>query len=338
MSGLLKLSKDEEDRANELHSKAIVINAMDPTHNHDFNEVYIRQLFEGGLTAVSTASIHLQYDNFRSSIDGINCFYKILEKFDDKMFLATSVDDIYRAKRENRIALLFALRNLSPIEDDIGLLTIMHKLGVRISQLTYHLGNLVGGGCDERTSYGLTKYGLQAVEELNRLGILIDLAHTNYETFMDAIEVTKAPLSYTHGCASSLSDHMRNLKDDQIKALAEKEGVMGICALSPFLKPQGPIMRTTIDDFLDHIDYVRDLVGIDYVGLGIDVGGIRTKEDEENETPGGWCWGPFFAEGLEDPTGMINVTRGLVHRGYSDQEILKVLGENFIKIYKKVWK
>lgn len=343
---MLELSKTDEERAKNLHEKSIVINAMDPTYLlYNFTRVekpkYFLSLEKGGITAVNlnVAWIH---DNFRQSIFGIYTWYKRLKTHSERFTLATKAEDIINAKKGGKIAFIFGFQGPAPIENDSNLLDIFHKLGVRVIQLTYQKRNLLADGVGERIPCGLSRFGVEVIEEMNRLGILVDLSHVGYASSMEAMEVSKEPVIFSHSNVHAIRDVKRNLTDEQIQAMAEKEGVMGISVLSTFLR-EG---KATLKDYLDHIDYVVNLVGVDHVGIGLDVGEERSNEELDilhreifSGAPPSDMAGPPLEQRyvINSYSKMINITRGLVARGYSDQEVEKILGRNFLRVFKKVW-
>jgi membrane dipeptidase len=258
-----ELGKEEEQRVLELHRKAVVINALDSTISMKglgYSDQSFLKLREGGVTAVNFTLLH-PWLAIRQIFERIYGFYELFKRSCDKALLATSVEDIRRAKENGKMAVTFGLQNASQIEDGLNLLAIFHRLGIKIIQLTYQRRNLIGDGCGERTDCGLSRFGIQVVEEMNKLGILIDLSHVGYTTTIEAIEISKEPVVFSHSNVRSLCDHVRNKSDEQIRALAEKGGVIDIASQAHFLKPYGPIAGATIEDYLDHIDYVVKLAG-----------------------------------------------------------------------------
>ena len=174
---------------------------------------------------------------------------------------------------------------------------------------------LADGVTDSRTGGGLSEFGVKVVEELNRLGVIIDVSHLSDTGFWDLIAVTTEPIIASHSNSRAVCGHARNLTDDQIRALADLGGVMGINFSPNFIH----LTRADVASVVDHIDHIVKLVGVDYVGLGSDFDGIRG-------TP----------KGLEDVSKMPNITLELVHRGYSEEEISKILGENHLRIFKDI--
>jgi membrane dipeptidase len=273
----------------------------------------------------------------------------------ERVKIATKYEDIIKAWGGGCKSIVLGLQD-QPIGSDLRLLETLKLCRVRIFQLSYNYRNLIADGADERTDGGLSKFGVQVVEELNRLGMMVDLSHVGVASTMDAMEISKDPVVFSHVGVKALNNHFRCINDEQIKALAEKRGMIGILALNGFIVPNGYEVGTTIDDYLKHIDYVAELVGVDYVGVGSD---IRTQEkassfthqkatgrlakgivrkDLQRKPP---AWASLTTES-KYPKGMTNVgefgniVRGLVSRGYSDQDIAKILGENFLRVFKQV--
>ena len=353
-----ELSKNEEDRALEVHNKSYVINGLAGAGSSVAKGIkYFDIMKEGGVTAVNTTV------GSGAFIDPCRCIANMFRAFHivgrDKYFTAETAEDIKRAKRVDGAALIFGFQNTLPILKNINWLEFFHKLGVRIIQLTYQKMNLVGCGCGEIVSSGkdcgLSSFGTQAVEEMNRLGILVDLSHVGHQTTMEAIELSKDPVAFTHTNVRALHEFCRCKTDEEIKALTEKNGVMGITALSKFVRPRNPegyYIPATMDEFLDHIDYVVNLVGIDYIAIGTDISEFRTTEEYEagKLSPQGtlnmelrspkdtFIREEYYVDGIPSIGKSLNITKGLVGRGYSDNEIGKILGGNSLRLFEKVWK
>lgn len=351
MAEVLRLSKVEEERAREIHERSIFINSSEATHIEEFDSDFTVKLRQGGVTGVAVTVAWVEND-FKNAILDICDWTANLDKIGSgKVFLATEADDIVKAKQRDLIATIFSLQNAQPIEDDTRFLTVFHQLGVRIIGLTYQRRNYIGDGCGERVDCGISKFGIQVVEEMNRLGLLIDLSHVGPKTSLEAIEISKSPMVFSHSGVRSLTENIRNITDEQIKAMSEKGGVVGIIAYSPFLRKDGDRTGSTIEDYLDHIDHVVKLVGANHVGIGTD---IREEEKVRGYTkekvarlirlyPELEGFATLdrdlrYTRGLWQVTESLNITRGLVVRGYSDKEIKQILGENFLGIFRQVWK
>jgi len=206
------------------------------------------------------------------------------------------------------------------IQEDLALLRMLYRLGVRSMTLTWNQRNAIGDGAAENPNGGLSKFGLEVVAEMNRLGMLVDVSHLNWAGFWDVVKHSKAPVIASHSNARKLCNHPRNLDDDQIKALADNGGVMCITFVPAFLKPQNK-RGASIQDIICHIDYVKKLVGPDHIGIGSDFDGT-------DEMP----------EGLENASKMPALAEALLLNGYRESEIEKILGGNILKLLECVLK
>lgn len=362
------LSKTEIDRALELHRKATVVNGLSVLFDSTMSGLdtyrliprfreYVNLLKEGGVTAVNfTAAINQNCHEACKKIAQI--LRAIHELQEQRVIQIHEVEDIHRAKREQLVGLILGFQNVMPIEDNPDLLWLYNALGVKIIQLTYNARSLAGDGCFERTDAGLSEFGMELVRKMNQLGILIDASHCGHQTTLDAIEASSDPIAITHSSARHFNPltYQRSKTDEQIKALAEKGGVMGIIAESTFLAPRGH-EDTTIDNCLAHINYVAELVGVDHVGIGSDViefiddkfvSDLRTRGLSHSSKP----FDVFLEAGYLSKTRFEtmyprefntlaksqNITMGLVAAGFSDDETLKILGANFLRLFARVWK
>ncbi|MFX1280291.1 MAG: dipeptidase [Promethearchaeota archaeon] len=241
---------------------------------------------------------------------------------------------------DNRIGYIMALEGSGSLGSEISLIKNYYNLGVRSFALTHNKKNLLADGCAVQSAKGLTKLGKDYVGELNKLNVNIDLSHISEPSFWDVLNIVDKPLVATHSNARSLCNHPRNLTDDQINAIAEKNGVIGINFFSIFIDDNGK--NATVDKLVDHIDYIVDLVGIDHVGLGPDFLNYYIK-DLKNlqgmDDPFGGISEPGSSfEVIRDITGFPNLIELIKKRGYSDIEVGKIQGENFLRIFKEVIK
>ena len=240
--------------ARRLYDDAIVIDALNVS-NWDSDAVF-ESLNAGGVAAINATQA--TWEGYEETLDMIAKWYVRFREREDQILLVETVDDIHRAKREGKTGIIFGWQNTSPIENDLDRLELFHKLGVRIMQVTYHERNLLGDGCMERQDGGLTNFGIDAVQEMNRLGILLDLSHVGISTTQESIEVSEKPVAITHANAKTYFDHRRNKTDKAIKTMAEKGGVIGATCIQGFLRNT---YDSTIGDYLDAIDHLVDMVG-----------------------------------------------------------------------------
>lgn len=344
------MSKDQETEAMALHKELVVFDACGLVNAEWINETegkYFKSALEAGLTTINNTTFSYN-SKFHNAVTIISEWYEIFERFNNYALLVNSVEDIRRAKREQKLAVIIGPQNIgSLIEDDLRLLRILHRLGLREGQLTYNEGNYIGDGCLERTQKGLTDFGLDVLAEMNHLGILADLSHTSDAVIADAIEHSKKPVAFTHICCRAINANPRNKTDEQLQALAEKGGVIGVAAWTPITATRDGI-QPTLEDYFTHMTHIIEIAGTDQVGMGIDLPfGAFSSEDpeewkEEQQTwPavfGNWTFDQKRVRGFEDLKGFANVTKGLVALGYSRDEIRKIMGENFVKLCERVWR
>jgi membrane dipeptidase len=354
-----------EDKAKELHRQAVVVDA----HNHImielayqrnrgkkavFSTYYVPRIRQGGVNVImmvvggDSTSLTDRSDLFWwGSTRVMDMLLLEAEESSDTMAICLNSKDIDAALSAGKIAVLMALEGSRPLTgklnmDSLAILRSFYRQGLRQLQLVDMGRNQVGDGHLERTGSRLTRFGVDVVKECNRLGIIVDVAHLNDPGFWDVIEISVDPIVDSHSCVRALCDHIRNRSDEQIKALAQNGGVLGLNFMRNYVNNKAE--RPTVDDLVRHIDYIAELVGIDHVGLGPDYfeGELWTDAGWE-PAPGymeglyvGFSEGSAFLEGLEDITKLSIVTEALVRRGYSDEDIRKVLGGNFLRVYRQV--
>jgi membrane dipeptidase len=286
----------------------------------DLGHVDLPRLKEGGVDcqvfAISSARDRTPPYALRTALDMIDVFYRECERNLDAVQPVYSYDDILGAAEAGRVAAMLSIEGADVIEGRISMLSVFHRLGVRMVGLVHSLRNLLADGVgDARTGGGLSELGVQAIEELDRLGMIIDVSHINDRGFWDVVDIAKGPIIASHSNSRAVCAHPRNMTDDMIKALAEKGGVLGMNFAPSFVHPTNPCVSTLVD----HIDHILDLVGPDHVGLGSDFDGI-----------------PSTPVGLEDVTRMPNIAEELIERGYGKEDLKKILGLNHLRVIKKV--
>jgi len=288
------------------------------------------------------------------------------EKMPDALIKAVCAEDIRKAKKKGIHAQLWHFQETQPfgaggslgvdIDRELDNIDMFYRIGVRSSQLTYNLRNYVGDGCTERNPSGLTRFGEMVIERMNKIGMIVDTAHASKQTTLDACEVSKSPVIATHTACRALSDHPRNKTDEEISALAETGGYIGIHLTTSFISDEKYTEKGTPKMLLDQIDHVRNLVGVDHVGIGTDKGYWYRPPAYMKRTHvtsftkfGGWAWWMGYADPkhrypqhdftIFDQLWWTNwpyYVVALVSAGYSDQEIEKIIGGNFMRVYEKV--
>ncbi len=286
----------------------------------ELGHVDIPRLREGGVDcqvfAVSSERDRAPPYALRTALDMIGTFYSECERNRDAIQPVTSYDEIMEAVRNGKVAAMLSIEGADVIEGRLSVLRTFYRLGVRMVGLVHSLRNpLADGVADARTRGGLSELGVQVVEELDRLGVVIDVSHISDPGFWDVMDIAKRPVVASHSNSRSVCPHPRNMTDEMIQALAERGGVMGMNFAPSFVHSKEPSVETLVD----HIDHIVGLVGPDHVGLGSDFDGI-----------------PSTPRGLEDAARMPNITAELVRRGYSEEDVRKILGGNHLKLFRKV--
>lgn len=330
--------------ADELHKDAIVIDATCPLAR---SKVHIDWWREGGATAIAPTVTGMA-GNARTGASQIGGWLRYVRERDDTILVLTAAD-IERAHREGKLGLILHCQGTALIEDDIDLAEAYHAAGLRIVQLCYNRKNLVGDGAGERTDSGLSHFGLKLVERLNALKMIVDCAHTGQRTSLDAVEHSSSPVIISHANARAVHDSARNISDDLIKAVAANGGVIGTVGFPPLLVWNG---QPSMDRFIDDIAYKADLVGIDHVGVGIDYyqGQWPVEDDaaaqaryETLVAQGHWRPEEYppppykFPAGIETPATLPRLTEALIERGFAEADIRKILGLNWMRVYREVW-
>lgn len=299
-------------------------------------------LVEGGVTAVN-ATVNI-WDSLEQNVDEFAHWLRSFRARSEQILQVRSVDDIRRAEREGKAGIILGWQNLSPMEGDFQRLEVFHALGLRIAQLAYNYRNLVANGCYERADDGLSRFGLMTVQKMNELGILIDLSHVGDRSSRDAIEASESPVAFTHCNLREFWDVPRNKPSDLVRLLVERGGVIGANQFPRFL-PRG--FESTLDDFLDAIESLIEVAGVDHVGVasdfceGQDMEYWRYLRRMHGTTKMGEPEVPRpdpTVRGLEDASEFPLVAQGLRSRGFREDEIAKVMGGNWLRLYAEVWR
>ena len=305
-------------------------------------ERIFRDLRDGGVRAVNATTAI--WEGFQETLDITTSWLRWFSDYADYIRPVRRVADIHAAKAEGRTGIILGWQNATPVENDVRRFRLFHELGVRIVQLTYNERNLFGDGCWERTDEGLSRIGLAAIREMNQLGILIDLSHVGDRTVLETIEHSEQPVAFTHANARSQFGHPRNKTDEAIRELTAKGGVVGANAI-PGHHPHG--YESTLGDYLDAVDYLVQMVGVDHVAIGTDFCMGRTRawfawigssHGREPFLDAGATPEPYrHLHGFASPLEFVNVADGLLRRGYDQDATRKILGENWLRLFGHVW-
>jgi len=309
-----------------------------------FLNKYAEKLRKGGVNVVilstggdSAFQNTASDDHLWVTLKRIHALHKENDESREVVSLCTNIREMEEALAADKIAMFMMIEGSRPLRDDLAMVELYYQLGVRSIQLTWNGRNLVGDGCGERDTMGkLTRFGKAVVKEMNRLGMVVDVSHASESTFYSAAETSDAPIIVSHANARALCDHVRNLTDHQIKTVAEKEGVIGICFVDVFIDSKKP----SLEKLLDHVDHMANLVGVDTISLGPDfidyALDIFLKDVKRAGEGTNYSLEFRLPDEIRDVTTLPNVTRGLVERGYSEDDIEKILGKNLIRVYKQV--
>lgn len=261
---------------------------------------------------------------------------------DEHFMRIDSIADLDRVKKSGKLGVLLGLQNSDQFRTPADV-ALFHGIGQRVSQLTYNSRNLIGNGATERRDDGISDFGIAIIEQMNKLGMAVDVSHCGDKTTLDAFDLSKKPVLITHSnCRALTPGHPRVKTDEAIKKLGEKGGVMGITGVRMFVKNDEP---TTIEDLLNHFDHVRKLIGPQHLGVGsdIDLYGYDKMPPELNKQLRASYKGSYGfrekidIEGLDHPKRMFDLTEGLIRRKYTDADIQGILGGNFSRVLKQIW-
>jgi membrane dipeptidase len=273
-----------------------------------------------------------------------------LTAWPDVLTRIRTVADLERARRERKCGLIYGFQDGTALEDDITRVELFHSLGVRIIQLTYNVRNLLGDGCLEKSNGGLSAFGRRVVAEMNRLGILVDLSHVGERTTNEAIAASTKPVAFTHSGCQAVNGVPRNKTDAQLKAFAEKGGVIGIF-LMPFLRGAG---QPSADDFATHIEHAIRVCGEEHVGIGSDLSitpleltpdfrqthadFVRVRREQGISAPGEAEDVFNYVPDFNTPRRMDQIADLLAKRGHGSARIAKILGGNWMRLFGEVWR
>ena len=298
--------------------------------------------FEAGDIGVVGAALYVE-DRYlpemglRVALDQVARLYAEVEAT-DRFAICKTKEEIGLARKANQIALIITMEGVEPLGDDLNLLQVFYQLGVRMIGLTHARRNAAGSGgifaASGSSNDGLTAFGRELIQECERLGIIVDLAHINPKGFEEIADLTKKPLIVSHTNARKFYDVERNISDEQIKIIGQRRGVVGVNAI--LVSPDAE--NATIDRYVDHIEHVIDLIGIDHVGIGFDFceylfqqlpEHIRKEIQSKLTTP-------HFIPDLTNHSHARNFTRKLIERGFSDADMEKILRGNWLRIFEQL--
>ncbi len=306
---------------------------------------------KSGLTAVGI-TVPGVGDDYFDAIDRVKGFYRVIA--DNPSFcMGNTVEAIRQAHTEGKLAHIFGAQNSLMIGSDPGNLILWKQMGLTFCQLTYNEKTLAGSGCIELNDDGISQFGKVLVREMSRVGVTLDLSHVGERTFMQAVEVAQAPVLVSHSNPKAVVDNPRNITDDQMKAVADTGGIICVTTWAPLIYRGGDQMPT-LDDYLVCLEYALELVGIDHVGTSTDSMGtmgaypphdfsdddlpyhlVTDPLDKNANPPDTNNRQPSDFNGIED---YPYLTHKLLERGYSEEEVKKILGENLMRVFEQTLK
>ncbi|MEO9338339.1 dipeptidase [Mesorhizobium sp. SB112] len=324
------------ETARQVYDNAIVIDGL--IISNWSGEIF-QEMRQSGLTAANcTCSV---WEGFEETVQNIARWNGWFREYSDDIIKAQSVEDILRAKKAGKTAIVLGMQNTTAFEDQIGYVEILKNLGVGIAQMTYNTQNWVGSGCYEGRDSGLSDFGREVVVEMNRVGMLCDLSHVGPKTSRDVIDASSKPVAYSHCLPAGLKEHPRNKTDNELRYIVEKGGFVGVTMFPPFLQKG---TQSNIDDYVHAIDYVINLVGDDSVGIGTDFTqgygddffkwithdkgfGRKLTEFGEIKNP----------DGIRRISDFPNLAEAMMRAGWKQTKIEKVLGANWLNFLEKSW-
>lgn len=372
------LDETQEQRARRLHQDSIIIDTLfqGPCGYHSFTQEMVDELktefarnpsdpqkaLWSAVQQPVRRAIRGEFPQFKqvwekSGITGgnrqvggdgpggdVHTFALNQAQFDNLPWLskATSSEDFRSAKRNGTRVGFVSTQNTLQFGRDLDHIDRSWELGMRMIQLTYNNVNFVGGGCTDRADCGVTDFGVEFIERMNKLGIIVDVGHCGKQTTLDACDISSTPVVASHTAAQGVHQHDRGKSDEELRAIASSGGYIGVVAVPAFLTDDE---TPTIEHLLDHVDYIVQLVGTRHVGIGSDwpmqvpqwgVERLAEYALQIGFRPEHGVGAQVNLVGFDDYRDYQNVTRGLVKRGYTDEQIRGILGENFLRVFEDV--
>jgi membrane dipeptidase len=321
------------EQARNLHQNSLVWDThacfrLDP--NADLSE--LKRYRDSGVSFVSL-NIGMDLNSFENTIQVLARYRSYIATHPDQYVLALTVDDVREAKKSGKLAIAFDLEGSDPLLGNLNMISLYYDLGVRQMLLAYNKDNRASGGC-MAGEIGLTDFGRDVIRKMNRVGMVVDVSHMGYRATMEAFQVSTAPVIFSHSNPSGLWQHARNISDEQIKACAKTGGVVGINGIGDFLG------GTSSELIVQNIEYVMDLVGPEHVGIGLDYVIDKQELIEYVESHPDIFPPDKIKDYLSfvEPEQFPEFTELLYQKGYSEQIIRGILGENFLRVAEQVWK
>ena len=302
-----------------------------------------RQMREGGVDAVHVTIAY--HENFRETVLNIEQWNRWFEQYPDLIFHGQWASDIDKARQSGRTAIFFGFQNPSPIEDDIGLVEVLHKLGARFMQLSYNNQSLLATGCYEAEDPGITRMGRQVIKEMNRVGMVIDMSHSADRSTIEAADISERPIAITHANLHSWQAALRNKRDDVVRAVTQNGGMMGFSLYPHHLKGKGDC---TVESFCQMVAHAAETFGVDHFGIGSDLCQDQPDSVVEWMRVGRWSKEIDYGEGsasapgfppmppwFEDNRHFGNIAQGLSRVGFNADEVAALMGGNWYRFFEE---
>ena len=299
---------------------------------------------EAKLDAVHVTIVY--HEDYKELLKRIEEWNKYFTENSDLIFHGRNYKDIEKARQQNKTAIFFGFQNCSPIEDDINLIEKVHQLGCRFMQLTYNNQSLLATGCYEKIDSGVTNFGKEAIKEMNRIGIVIDMSHSAEKSTFDAIELSEKPIAITHANPLFWHKAIRNKSNDLLKALAESGGMLGLSLYPHHLKDG---TNCNLESFCQMTAKTAEMIGVENIGIGSDLCLKQPDKIVEWMRNGTWTKTKNYGEGSKnksgfpkqpewfiDARGFKNLEEGLKKIGFNNTEVEGILGNNWYNFYKNI--
>ncbi|MDM8349048.1 membrane dipeptidase [Pseudomonas sp. sp1636] len=318
-----------------MHDDLIVIDGLQ--YSNWSREIF-SQLREGGVSAVHATLVY--HENARETLSRLGEWNRRFEQHADLIMPVAGAADIRRAKQLGKVGVFFGAQNCSPIEDDIALIEVFRQLNLLIMQLTYNNQSLLATGCYEGSDSGITRFGKQAIAEMNRVGMLIDMSHSAERSTLEAIELSSRPIIISHANPAFFHPAKRNKSETVLRELGRSGGLLGF-SLYPFHLHNGS--DCSLEQFCDMVARTAELIGIEHIGIGTDLCQNQPQSVLEWMRSGRWSKQVDYGEGsasnadwprplgwFGDSRDFPNITQGLLQRGFSAEDTAKVMGLNWL--------